>query len=72
MLSFFYRLLSRFKAQDDITQDMRRTFEEARVDARARGWWSYSIFALKEIGVFSVFRRGNDGGCEPPAGPSLV
>ena len=50
MLTFFYRLLSRFKIQDDITEDMQLTFEDARTDARARGWWSYSIFAVKEIG----------------------
>jgi len=50
MLTFLYRLLSRFKIQDDVTQDMQLTFEEARADARARGWWSYSIFAVKEIG----------------------
>jgi hypothetical protein len=28
---------------------MQLTFEDARTDARARGWWSYSIFAVKEI-----------------------
>lgn len=50
MLTFLYRLLSRFKIQDDVTQDMQLTFEDARADARARGWWSYSIFAVKEIG----------------------
>ena len=50
MLTFFYRLLSRFKIQDDVTEDMQLTFEDARADARARGWWSYSIFAVKEIG----------------------
>jgi hypothetical protein len=50
MLTFLYRLLSRFKIQDDVTQDMQLTFEDARTDARARGWWSYSIFAVKEIG----------------------
>ncbi len=49
MLTFFYRLLSSFKIQDDVTQDMQLTFEDARTDARARGWWSYSIFAVKEI-----------------------
>jgi uncharacterized protein involved in exopolysaccharide biosynthesis len=50
MLSFIYRLLSRFKTQDEITQDMQLTFEEAQAYARVRGWWSYSIFAVKEIG----------------------
>ncbi len=50
MLSFIYRLLSRFKTQDEITQDMQLTIEHARADARARGWWSYSIFAIREIG----------------------
>ena len=50
MLTFIYRLLSRFKIQDDVTEDMQLTFEDARKDARARGWWSYSIFAVKEIG----------------------
>jgi len=55
MLSFFYRLLSRFKTQDDLTKDMRRTFEEARADAWARGWWSYTAFAVREIGgLFNV------------------
>ena len=49
MLTFLYRLLSRFKIQDDVTHDMQLTFEDARADARARGWWSYSIFAVKEI-----------------------
>jgi uncharacterized protein involved in exopolysaccharide biosynthesis len=50
MLSFFYHLLSRFKTQDDITLDMQRTFEDARTDARSRGWWSYTAFAVREIG----------------------
>lgn len=50
MLTFLYGLLSRFKIQDDVTKDMQLTFEDARADARARGWWSYSIFAVKEIG----------------------
>lgn len=55
MLSFFYRLLSRFKTQDHITKDMQRTFEEARTDAQARGWWSYTGFAIREIGgLFSL------------------
>ena len=49
MLSFVYRLLSSFKTQDEVTQDMQLTFEDARTDARARGWWSYSIFSVKEI-----------------------
>jgi hypothetical protein len=50
MLSFFYRLLSRFKTQDDLAKDMRATFEEARRDAWAQGWWSYTAFAIREIG----------------------
>jgi len=50
MLFFFYRLLSRFKTQDDLTQDMQRTFEDARADARTRGWWIYTVFAVREIG----------------------
>ncbi len=55
MLTFFYRLLSRFKTQDDITKDMQLTFEEARTEARARGWWSYTAFAVREIaGLFNL------------------
>ena len=49
MLSFFYRLLSRFKTQDDLAKDMRATFEEARRDAWARGWRGYTAFAIREI-----------------------
>jgi len=29
--------------------DMIQTFEDARADAKARGWLSYSVFALREI-----------------------
>jgi len=29
--------------------DMIYTFEDARADAKARGWWSYSVFAAREI-----------------------
>jgi uncharacterized protein involved in exopolysaccharide biosynthesis len=55
MLAYLYRLLSAFKTQDALTEDMRRTFEEARMDARARGWWAYARFTAREIGgLFGV------------------
>lgn len=55
MLSTIYRLLGRFKRQDEISEDMQRTFEEARLEARGRGWGSYSMFAAREIaGLFSL------------------
>jgi hypothetical protein len=55
MLSFLYRLLSKFKKQDEMAQDMQRTFEEARTDALAGGWWSYGRFAAREIaGLFNL------------------
>ena len=50
MLSFLYRLMNRLKSQDDLTQDMQLTFEEARAEARRAGWWSYLKFAAREIG----------------------
>jgi uncharacterized protein involved in exopolysaccharide biosynthesis len=50
MLKYLYRFLSGFKTQDALTEDMRKTFEEARMDARARGWWAYARFAAREIG----------------------
>lgn len=50
MLSVIYRMLNRFKVQDEITHDMELTFEEARVKARADGWQSYAMFSIREIG----------------------
>lgn len=53
MLSFIFRLLARArkrgKATDELTQDMFGTFEEARQEARQRGWWSYLRFGAREI-----------------------
>jgi uncharacterized protein involved in exopolysaccharide biosynthesis len=55
MLAYLYRFLSAFKTQDGLTEDMRKTFEEARTDARARGWWAYARFSVREIGgLFGV------------------
>lgn len=50
MLSFLFRLFHRFQTQDEVTTDMQLTFEEARADARAGGWWSYARFAAREMG----------------------
>ena len=49
MLSRIYRWLAQSKQTDEVTMDMIYTFEDARADAKARGWWSYSVFAVREI-----------------------
>jgi len=49
MLSKLYRWLVRSKKQDEVTMDMIRTFEDARADAKARGWWGHGVFAVREI-----------------------
>jgi len=49
MLTLLYKLLLRFRKQDEVTEDMLATFEEARADARARGWWSYCAFGVREL-----------------------
>ena len=56
MLTLIYRLLSKFKKQDELAQDMQGTFEYAAARAAlAGGWWSYLTFAAREIsGLFDL------------------
>jgi uncharacterized protein involved in exopolysaccharide biosynthesis len=53
MLTMLYKLLVRFRRpfrpMDEVTRDMLATFEEARAEARARGWISYAGFAMREL-----------------------
>lgn len=49
MLTMLYKFLVRFRRQDEVTRDMLATFEEARADARARGWIGYARFAIREL-----------------------
>ena len=57
MLTILYKFLVRFRRQDEITHDMLVTFEEARADARARGWISYAGFAIRELTGLALERR---------------
>jgi uncharacterized protein involved in exopolysaccharide biosynthesis len=49
MLTMLYKFLLRFRKQDEVSADMLRTFEEARTDARTRGFANYCGFAIREI-----------------------
>jgi hypothetical protein len=49
MLTMLYKFLLRLRRQDDVTRDMLPTFEEAKADARASGWFSYAGFAIREL-----------------------
>ncbi len=57
MLTMLYKFLVRFRRQDELTRDMLATFEEARGDARARGWIHYAGFAIRELTGLALARR---------------